>query len=144
MELDTFTYKTLIRGIWVAVEGGEILSPERAVATIKAAVRESLYELVSWEEMDVIDIFVELLPGSKEPKQLGSLVYSLLPSAISSAISQACNKTISSIPFQSDYVYQAFSPQSEEQPLAQAKAHPANESETENHTGEGDVQEVSE
>ena len=144
VELDTFTYKTLIRGIWIAVEGGEILSPERAVATIKAAVRESLQELVTLEEIEVLDIFVELLPGSKEPKQLGNLVYSLLPSAISSAISQACNKAISSIPFQSDYVYQAFSPQPEEQPPAQAKAQTANASETENHTGEEDVQEVSE
>ena len=111
VELDTFTYRTIIRGIWVAVEGGEILSPERAVATIKAAIRESIQEFVEWEEIEVQNIFVELLPGSKEPKQLGTLIYSLLPAAISSAISQACNKVVSTIPLQTNYVHQAFSPQ---------------------------------
>ena len=139
VELDTFTYRSLIRGIWIAVEGGEILSPERAVATIKAAVRESLQELVTWEEMEVMDISVELIPGSKEPKQLGTLVYSLLPSAISSAISQACNTAISSIPLQSDYVYQAFSPQPEEPTIVQSEGHGGEE-----HGGEGEQQEDSE
>ena len=111
VELDTFTYRTIIRGIWVAVEGGEILSRERAVATIKAAIRESIQEFVAWEEIEVQNIFVELLPGSKEPKQLGTLIYSLLPAAISSAISQACNKVVSTIPLQTNYVHQAFFPQ---------------------------------
>ena len=111
VELDTFTYRTIIRGIWVAVEGGEILSPERAVATIKTAIRESIREFVAGEEIEVQDIFVELLPGSREPKQLGTLIYSLLPAAISSAISQACNKAVSTIPLQTNYVHQAFFPQ---------------------------------
>jgi hypothetical protein len=108
VELDTFTYKTFIRGIWVAVEGGEILSPERAIATIKAAIRESIQEFVAWEEIEVQNIFVELLPGSKEPKQLGTLVYSLVPSALATALSQACNQSISAIPLQSNFIYQSF------------------------------------
>lgn len=109
VELDPYTYRTIIRGIWIAIEGGEILDRERALATIKSAVRKSVCELVNWEEMDVNDIYIELLSGSKEPKQLGGLVYSLLPSAISSAISSAYNTEILSIPLQNNYVYQAFS-----------------------------------
>ena len=115
VELDPHTYTTVVRGVWIAVEGGEILSQERAVATIRAAVRESIRELVVWEEMEIQAISVELLPGSKEPKQLGGLVYSLLPSAISSAISQAYNTAVPSIPLQSDYVYRAFSARQEAQ-----------------------------
>jgi hypothetical protein len=42
---------------------------------------------------------------------LGTLIYSLLPAAISSAISQACNKAVSTIPLQTNYVHQAFFPQ---------------------------------
>lgn len=136
VELDIFTYRTLIRGIWIAVECGEILSPERAMATIKSAVRESIQELVTWEEMEVMDIFVELLPESKEPKPLGTLVYSLLPSAISVAISQACNKAISSIPLQSDYVYQAFSAQPKGQSVEMKQSGMA--------SAGGELQEVSE
>ena len=110
VELDPYTFKTILRGIWIAIEGGEILSKERAISTIKAAVRESLCELVLMEEIEVKDIFVELLPGSKEPKQLGGLVYSLLPSAVAAAISQAYNTVISSIPLEYNYVCQALSP----------------------------------
>lgn len=116
VELDPCTYRTIIRGIWVAIEGGEILDRERALATIKAAVRKSVCELVNWEEMDVDDIYIELLSGSKEPKQLGGLVYSLLPSAISSAISSAYNTEVLSIPLQNNYVYQAFSRQETDSP----------------------------
>ena len=114
VELDPSTFKTILRGIWIAIEGGEILSKERALSAIKAAVRESLCELVLMEEIEVRDIFVELLPGSKEPKQLGGLVYSLLPSAIASAISQAYNTVISSIPLEYNYVCQALSSCQEE------------------------------
>ena len=79
-------------------------------------MRKSVCELVNWEEMDVNDIYIELLSGSKEPKQLGGLVYSLLPSAISSAISSAYNTEILSIPLQNNYVYQAFSKKEADSP----------------------------
>lgn len=109
IELNPYTFKTIVRGIWIAIEGGEILSKEKAVSSIKAAVRESLRELVLMEEMDVKDIFIELLSGRREPKQLGGLVYSLLPSALTAAISQAYNTMVSNIPLEYNYVCQAFS-----------------------------------
>ncbi len=111
VELDPYTYTTIIRGVWVAVEGGEILSVDRATSTIKTAVRESLRDFVFLEEFEPDSICVDILSAGKGPKQIGGLVHSLLPGALAAAISQAYNTSVSSIPLEGGYVYRALCPQ---------------------------------
>ncbi len=111
VELDPYTYTTIIRGVWVSVEGGEILSVDRATSTIKTAVRESLREFVSLEELDPESISVDLLSAGKGPKQIGGLMHSLLPGALAAAISQAYSMSVESIPLEGGYVYRALCPQ---------------------------------
>lgn len=111
VELDPYTYTTIVRGVWVSVEGGEILSMDRATSTVKTAVRESLREFVSLEELEAGSISVDILSAGKGPKQIGGLVHSLLPGAIAAAISQAYSTSVPSIPVEGGYVYRALFPQ---------------------------------
>ena len=56
-------------------------------------------------ELDAQNISVSFLDSEEEPKQIGELVYNLLPAALGTAISNAFSHTIHSIPLELDSIF---------------------------------------
>lgn len=98
VELDSCTFRTNIRGIWISIDGGEILAREQATASVKSAVRQILSGLIYGDVLEAKDIHIRFIQSSDEPKQLGGLMYSLIPAAFTAAISQAFGQHICNLP----------------------------------------------
>jgi CO/xanthine dehydrogenase Mo-binding subunit len=119
IEIDPVSLKPLVRGIWLAAEGGKILSQDRARRSLKIAAINALhwscredviyengiippeiiqyYGLVSPEEVPPIHIDF-LLNDNAAPKGIGELPYSCVPAAYVQAVSQAMDHPFEKIP----------------------------------------------
>ncbi len=98
VELDPCTLKINIRGIWIVIDSGEIIAHNQAVATIKSEIRSLLSSLVQDDILECNNINIEFIESSEDSKQLGDLVYNLIPVAFTSAVSQALSCDINEIP----------------------------------------------
>lgn len=108
VELDTCTYKINIRNMWIIVDGGEIMSPQRVFATLKNSVRQLLSTMVKGDILDVSNIEIKLLQSTSDSKQIGGLVGNLIPAAFVSAVSQAFGKDFDSLPLDSNLIPESF------------------------------------
>lgn len=106
VELDPCTFRPNVRGVWVAVDGGEILAPQYATMSVKTAVRQVLASLVEGDAFEAARLEVHFIKSSTESKQIGGLVYTLLPAAFAAAMSQAFGREICELPVQPDLIYQ--------------------------------------
>lgn len=105
IELDPCTYRENLRGIWVVINCGRILSVRAAENTVKSAIQQSLSTLVEQESLRCENIRVQFVQSDEEPKQLGAIVHSLIPAAFSSALSQALASPLTHLPMQTDTLY---------------------------------------
>ncbi len=105
VELDSCTYREHIRGIWIVVDAGKIFSAKAAESTIKSTIQQTLNELLADDVVHCPNIRVQFVQSSGEPKQIDGIVYSLLPAAFASALSQALAITVTRLPIQSDTLY---------------------------------------
>ncbi len=105
IEIDPCTFIEKIRGIYLTIDGGKILSPYEAELTVKTNVQKVLSSFHKEIELDVQNIQVTFLKSEEEPKQIGELVYNLLPAALGTAISNAFSHTIHHIPLELDSVF---------------------------------------
>ncbi|MBQ6780352.1 MAG: xanthine dehydrogenase family protein [Treponema sp.] len=105
VELDPCTYRENLRGIWVVVDAGKIFSAKAAESSVKAAIQQTLRELVEDDTVRCDNIRVQFIQSTSEPKQIGDIVYSLLPAAFAMALSQALAITITRLPIQNDTLY---------------------------------------
>ncbi len=109
VELSPCTLRPNIRGIWIAIDSGEILAKKQAESTIKAAVRQVLSGLVSNDILDSPKISVSFIEDSAESKQIGSLVYSLIPAAYAAAVAQALGRPVYTLPLTTEQLYRTDS-----------------------------------
>ena len=105
VELDPCTFREHIRGIWVIVNGGQILSVKAAESTIRLCIQKVLASLVDDETVECNNIHVSFLHSDESPTQIGELVYQVLPSAYTQALTQALSCTINTLPLQTDTIY---------------------------------------
>lgn len=105
LELDTCTFREKIRKICVIIDGGKILHPKAAENKIHRAVQHCLSSLVENEMLKAPLITVQFMQSEDEPKQIGNLIYSILPPAYTSALSQAMGLTVNSLPLQTDSIF---------------------------------------
>ena len=119
IEIDPVSLSPVIRGIWLAVDGGKILSPHRARGTLRTAVIQALgwtcrehlfyregrispelfrsYDIIT--ALKVPPIHVELVKNdSSEPRGIGDLPFSCVPAAYVQAVSQAMDHHFEKIP----------------------------------------------
>jgi CO/xanthine dehydrogenase Mo-binding subunit len=127
IEIDSISFNPRVRGIWLIVEGGKILSQTRArqslrIAAIQAlnwASREQIiykngeipqdiiksYELPFPEEIP--PIFIDFLSNDNAgPKGIGELPYSCIPAAFVQAVSQAMDHPFEKIPLKAGDVWE--------------------------------------
>jgi CO/xanthine dehydrogenase Mo-binding subunit len=121
VEIDTIEYFPTIRGTWLGIDGGKILSENRARRNIKTsaiqalgwACRERLsYKdgLISDESFSLYDIPspAEISPvhidfiwnDTEEAKGIGELPFNCIPAAFLQAVSQAMDHHFQNIPLQ--------------------------------------------
>ena len=105
LELDTCTYRETLKKICVIIDGGKILHPKAAENAVHRAIQHCLASLVGEETLRCPTVSVQFTQSEEEPKQIGSLIYSMLPAAYASALSQAIAVTVSEMPLQTDSLY---------------------------------------
>lgn len=105
VEFDTCTYRETIRKICVIIDGGKILSPKSAENSVYRAIQRCLTTLVEDDSTTCPSISVQFMQSEEEPKQIGHLVYSILPAAYTSALSQALAYPVCSLPLKTDSLF---------------------------------------
>lgn len=105
LELDTCTYRENLRKICVIIDGGRILSPKSAENAVHRSIQRCLSTLVDDDSLKCPSISVQFMQSEEEPKQIGHLVYSILPAAYASALSQVLSVTVDFLPLQTDSIF---------------------------------------
>ena len=107
VELDPYTYREHIKGIWLSIDCGEILSLPAAENTIRLAIQQELTTLVTDETIPCDSVAISFIQSSSAPGQIGNLVHSIVPAAFTAALSQALGSRITEIPCTADTIYSA-------------------------------------
>ncbi|MDR0731097.1 MAG: molybdopterin-dependent oxidoreductase [Treponema sp.] len=136
VEIQDKSYIPSIRGIWLAVDGGLILSEERARRSLKLAGIQAL----GWTSREYLEyrdgalsparisdygipnpgeippIHIDFLWNSAtEPKGIGDLPFSCVPAAYIQAVSQAIDQCCTTIPLKPAAIWEIFRQKSREQ-----------------------------
>ena len=126
IEIDPVSLYPLVRGIWLAADGGKILSPAQAHLTLRTGIVQALgwtcreklcysggkidkelyqnYNIPS--TMEIPPITVEFLSnGDDAPKGIGELPFSCVPAAFVQAVSQAMDHPFEKIPLDKQDIF---------------------------------------
>lgn len=106
VELNANTFQEKIKGIWVAIDCGEIYSIKAAESTVKLAIQQELERLVQDTIVPCENIKISFLASKETPCQIGKLIHNLIPAAFSSALSMALSKPVSHIPCTEQELYE--------------------------------------
>ena len=128
VEFDPISYMPRIRGVWMCVDGGKILSEDRARKNLKTAIVQALgwayREHISYvdgaipdDQFENFDIpgLAEIPPividfiniNSEEPKGIGDLPFCCIPAAFVQAVSQASGCHFRAIPLKAQDIFNA-------------------------------------
>jgi CO/xanthine dehydrogenase Mo-binding subunit len=138
IEIDPVSLRPMIRGIWLAVDGGKILSQARARRSLKTAVIQSLdwcsREPLSYSEgkldrnqvtaynistpAEAPPVYIDFLWNDNvPPKGIGELPFSCVPAAYVQAVSQAVDYHFEKMPVTAQDVWDAVQLKKPENPL---------------------------
>ncbi|HAH60807.1 MAG TPA: hypothetical protein DCL73_01770 [Treponema sp.] len=104
-ELDPYTFQEQIKGIWIVIDCGRILSTRAAENTIRLSVQQELRQLVADETIICDSIHISFVQSEANPGQIGELVHCIVPAAFSSALSQALGFRIRKLPCTAETIY---------------------------------------
>jgi len=124
--IDHIDYTPVIRGIWLAVDGGKIISTNRA----KRSLIRSINQALGWVFTENIDytngvipktqydnfkiyspskippVYIEFIKSEfSDPKGIGDLPFTCIPAALMQAVSQAADHPFNSIPLKRDDIW---------------------------------------
>lgn len=119
VELNANTFQEKIKGIWVAIDCGEIYSIKAAESSVKLAIQQELERLVQDTIVPCENIRISFLASDKTPCQIGKLIHNLIPAAFSSALSMALSKPVSHIPCTEQELYELTQTKPEELQIEQ-------------------------
>jgi CO/xanthine dehydrogenase Mo-binding subunit len=129
VEFDPITYMPRIRGVWMCVDGGKILSEDNARKSLKVSIVQALgwayKEQISYvdgaipvEQFENFDIpgIAEIPPividfinsnSEEAPKEIGDLPFCCIPAAFVQAVSQAAGCHFRAIPLKAQDIFSA-------------------------------------
>ncbi|MBR1723273.1 MAG: molybdopterin-dependent oxidoreductase, partial [Treponema sp.] len=116
LDFDACTFRENIKKISVVIDGGKILNPKAAESSVVSAIQRCLSMLVENELLQCPVITVNFTQSEEEPKQIGNLVFSMLPAAYTSALSQALAVRVGGLPLKCDSLYKLYEGISYENP----------------------------
>ncbi len=138
LEMNPYTYKITIKGIWVAIDCGEILSMKAAENTVRLAIRQELEGLVEDENLSSESTSIAFVQSQNPPCQLGSLIHNLIPGAFAAALSQAIGTAVTRIPCTAEQLFEYTQKAKEEaERLLEEEKHRTRE---ETHSAEKELQ----
>uniref|UniRef100_UPI00388E2F51 molybdopterin cofactor-binding domain-containing protein n=1 Tax=Treponema sp. TaxID=166 RepID=UPI00388E2F51 len=105
LELDKCTYTEKLQKICVIIDAGKIINPKAAENEIHRSIQNCLNFLVKNKTFTCPEIKIQFTQSEEEPKQIGGLIYSILPAAYTSALSQALSSQIEYLPLQTDSIF---------------------------------------
>ncbi len=105
LAMDPNTFQEEITGIWLAIDGGEILSPKNAEETIRRGIQQILPELITDRTPQMPPVSITFVQNSGESKQIGDLIFALIPAAFTQALAQTAQQSIRSLPIMTDTVF---------------------------------------
>jgi CO/xanthine dehydrogenase Mo-binding subunit len=136
VEIEPHSYTPVIRGIWLAIDGGKILSEARARRSLKLASIQAL----GWASREYLDYQAGVIdraqivsygipnPGeippihidflwndTGDPKGIGELPFNCVPAAYAQAVSQAVDHPFEKIPLKPDDVWEVLASRTPEE-----------------------------
>ena len=115
IEVDPCTYSLKILSIWLVISGGQILNKKRAELSVKKAIYQTLLHTVPGILMEEIETHITFIESKEEPKEIGDLVYNVLPAVITNALSLALKRDIPALPLLPDAIYYALNEKSSDE-----------------------------
>lgn len=98
VELDTYTYNERIKGIWLAIDCGELFDKAAALRAIRLEIQQQLEMLVKDKSIPCDNITITFIESKNKAGQIGDLVRNTLPAAFSSALSLALATQLTKLP----------------------------------------------
>ena len=105
IELDPYTYKEHIKGIWITIDCGQVFELRAAENTIRIAIQQELVQLVKGESILCDGVHISFVQSDSPPSQIGNLVHSIIPAAFSAALSQALGFCIRELPYNAETMH---------------------------------------
>ncbi|NLM01348.1 MAG: molybdopterin-dependent oxidoreductase [Treponema sp.] len=105
VEIDSCTYIEKIKSIWIAIDGGKILNYAQANNSIKKAIQKVLRVFHKDVELSCDDIKIKFLKSEENPKQIGEIIYNILPASLTNAIDNALSNSISKLPIEMNTLF---------------------------------------
>lgn len=99
VQVDTYTYRVTIKGIWLVIDCGKVISQQAAERTTKLAIQQELSNLIVDETIKCDSISISFIQSSDHSSAIGDLIHNTLPAAFCAALSQALGKDITSLPY---------------------------------------------
>jgi CO/xanthine dehydrogenase Mo-binding subunit len=115
VEIDRVEYKPVIRGIWLCIDGGKIMSLQDASNTLTIAGIAALAWAQGKRDLpnirDMPNIKIDFIPSDSDHVcGFEELAFSVIPSAYASAISQALDHSFDSLPIRSLEIWRVMRP----------------------------------
>lgn len=105
VEYDSCVYAQKVTGVYAVIDCGKIINPQAAENTAKQAIKSCLSTLVQGDKLDCAKIDVKFAQSEDEPKNLDSLIYSIVPAAFCSAVSQSIARKVTNLPLETDSIF---------------------------------------
>jgi CO/xanthine dehydrogenase Mo-binding subunit len=137
VEIDPVTYSPKIRGAWLGIDGGKILSEERARRCLRGGIvhalgwassekldyvegripRETMHDYNLPDPLDIPPIYIDFLwNDTGDAKGIGELPFNCVPAAFVQAVSQAMDHPFERIPLTALDIWEAGKLKKEEKP----------------------------
>ncbi len=109
VELDPCTFREKIRRLTIIISGGKILNKRAAENSIKLGIQKVLSSLIEDDNVECENVRIYFFDSDQNPSQIGELVFQVIPSAYTQAVSQALGCTVNCLPLKSDSLYTLLS-----------------------------------
>ncbi|MBP5330162.1 MAG: xanthine dehydrogenase family protein molybdopterin-binding subunit [Spirochaetaceae bacterium] len=116
IEISLVTYKAELRNLYVVLDCGEVLDEKSAANSLKVSICQLISSFSDIISSNNINPEIYFLPSSDNPKGIGEIINHIIPAAITSAISQAAGKPLTSIPLEPDTIFNMVTNKKEAKP----------------------------
>lgn len=105
VEVNPYTCEISIKKINAILNIGKIALPKVAETAVKLSIQHTLSELVQDEILECSKISISFVNSENNPTQIDGLISRILPAAFTSALSQAVDREINSIPIKTNQIF---------------------------------------
>lgn len=105
IENNPLTMGISVKGIWIVIDCGQIMSIKAAEKAVKIAIQNELKNLITDEELYCSNVKINFIQSGNNPGQIGEIIHSLIPSAFANALSQILCTNINEIPCSLNQIY---------------------------------------